>query len=98
MENLKCTQTRRPTAVTVQQPSSAAGAVVGTIHLLTEVKIRRQWSEHDARGILAAWRNRGLSLKRFAKKRALVPQRIRSWMNELEGSPSKPPSNMEFGV
>lgn len=49
--------------------------------------MRGQWSEHEARGVLAAWRKSGLSLERFAKERALVPQRIRHWRDKLEGKP-----------
>lgn len=46
---------------------------------------RGQWSEHEARGVLSAWRKSGKSLERFAKERGLVPQRIRWWRNKLEG-------------
>ena len=47
---------------------------------------RGQWSEHEARGILVAWRKSGLSIERFAKERGIVPQRIRWWKTKLEGS------------
>ena len=46
---------------------------------------RGQWSEHEARGVLVAWRKSGLSIERFGKERGLVPQRIRWWKNKLEG-------------
>jgi hypothetical protein len=46
---------------------------------------RGQWSEHEARGVLSAWRKSGQSLERFAKERGLVPQRIRWWKATLEG-------------
>ena len=46
---------------------------------------RGQWSEHEARGVLRAWRSSGLSLERFAKDRGLVSQRIRWWKKKLEG-------------
>jgi hypothetical protein len=46
---------------------------------------RGQWSEHEARGVLTAWRRSGQSLERFAKDRGLVPQRVRWWKNKLEG-------------
>ena len=46
---------------------------------------RGQWSEHEARGVLVAWRKSGLSIERFAKERGLVPQRVRWWKNKLEG-------------
>jgi len=47
---------------------------------------RGQWSEHEARGVLSAWRKSGLTLERFAKERGLVAQRIRWWRNKLEGT------------
>jgi hypothetical protein len=46
---------------------------------------RGQWSEHEARSILIAWRKSGMSIERFAKERGLVPQRIRWWKAKLEG-------------
>jgi hypothetical protein len=49
---------------------------------------RGQWSEHEARGVLSAWRKSGQTLERFAKERGLVPQRIRFWKNKLEGKPT----------
>jgi hypothetical protein len=45
---------------------------------------RGQWSEHEARSVLIAWRKSGLSIERFAKERGLVPQRIRWWRTKLE--------------
>jgi transposase len=47
--------------------------------------MRGQWSEHEARGVLAAWRKSGLSIEKFGKERAITPQRIRWWKNKLEG-------------
>jgi len=49
---------------------------------------RGHWSEHEARGVLGAWRKSGQSLERFAKERGLVAQRIRWWRNKLEGKPT----------
>ena len=46
---------------------------------------RGQWSEHEARGVLNAWRRSGQSIERFAKERGLVPQRVRWWKAKLEG-------------
>ena len=46
---------------------------------------RGQWSEHEARGVLSAWRKSGLRLETFAKERGLVPQRLRWWKEKLEG-------------
>ena len=48
---------------------------------------RGQWSEHEARGVLSAWRKSGLPLERFAKERGLVPQRLRWWRSKLEETP-----------
>lgn len=45
---------------------------------------RGQWSEHEARGVLSAWRKSGLSIERFGKERGIVPQRIRWWKAKLE--------------
>ncbi|MFO0726449.1 MAG: hypothetical protein U1E65_21865 [Myxococcota bacterium] len=50
--------------------------------------MRVRWSEHEARGVLSAWRKSGLSLERFAKDRGLVPMRLRRWLKKLEGQPS----------
>ena len=46
---------------------------------------RGQWSEHEARGVLSAWRKSGLSIERFGKEHGIVPQRIRWWKTKLEG-------------
>jgi hypothetical protein len=46
---------------------------------------RGQWSEHEARGVLSAWRKSGQPLETFAKERGLVPQRLRWWKAKLEG-------------
>jgi hypothetical protein len=47
---------------------------------------RGQWSEHEARSVLIAWRKSGMSIERFAKERGLVPQRIRWWKVKLEST------------
>jgi hypothetical protein len=46
---------------------------------------RGQWSEHEARGVLSAWRRSGLTLEKFARDRGLTPQRVRWWKAKLEG-------------
>ena len=43
-----------------------------------------QWSELEARSVLAAWRASGVSVERFATARGLVPQRLRWWKKKLE--------------
>ena len=45
-----------------------------------------QWSEHEARSVLQAWRASGVSIERFATSRGLVPQRLRWWKRKLAGS------------
>lgn len=50
--------------------------------------MRGQWSEHEARGVLAAWRKSGLSMAKFAAERGLVAQRIRWWQKKLEAKAS----------
>ncbi len=47
--------------------------------------MRAQWSEHEARAVIGAWRRSGLSVERFAKDRGIVPQRICWWRKKLEG-------------
>ena len=46
---------------------------------------RGQWSEHEARGVLNAWRRSGLSIEKFARERFITPQRVRWWKAKLEG-------------
>jgi len=43
-----------------------------------------QWSEVEARGILAALEKSGLSAKAFARERGITPQRIYWWKAKLE--------------
>ena len=45
-----------------------------------------RWSEHEARGVLGAWRKSGQTIEGFAKERGLVPQRLRNWRKKLEGN------------
>ena len=47
--------------------------------------MRVRWSEHEARGVLAAWRKSGLSMEKFADERGFVAQRIRWWKKKLDG-------------
>lgn len=42
-----------------------------------------QWSEVEARGVLAAWQRSGFSIERFARQRGLVPQRLYWWKRKL---------------
>lgn len=54
--------------------------------------MRIRWSEHEARGVLAALRKSGLTLQRFARERGLVPQRLRSWRRRLEAADKAEPN------
>lgn len=44
-----------------------------------------QWTEVEARAVLAAWRKSGQSVQAFAKERGIVPQRLRWWKAKLDG-------------
>jgi hypothetical protein len=46
--------------------------------------MRAQWSEHEARAVIGAWRRSGVSIERFAEARGIVPQRIYWWRKKLE--------------
>jgi hypothetical protein len=42
-----------------------------------------QWTEVEARSVLAAWKRSGLSVEKFARARGLVPQRLYWWKKKL---------------
>jgi hypothetical protein len=42
-----------------------------------------QWTEVEARGVLAAWKRGGQSLEGYARSRGLVPQRLHWWKKKL---------------
>lgn len=42
------------------------------------------WSEVEARAVLEAWKQSGLLLETFAKRRGLIPQRIERWRVKFE--------------
>lgn len=44
---------------------------------------RTQWTEADARRVLAEWEHSGDSLEGFARSRGLVPQRLAWWRKRL---------------
>jgi hypothetical protein len=46
--------------------------------------MRAQWSEHEARAVISAWRKSGVSVERFAEAKGIVPQRIYWWRKKLE--------------
>jgi hypothetical protein len=43
-----------------------------------------QWTEFEARAVIAAWKKSGLSVEQFARARGLVPQRLYWWRKKLE--------------
>ena len=45
-----------------------------------------QWTEVEARGVIAAWRKSGLSTVEYAREHGIVPQRLYWWRHKLEGS------------
>ncbi len=59
--------------------------------------MRTQWSEHEARAVLAAWRKSGVSIEKFCELRALVPQRLYWWKKKLEPA-SKVPARAAAAV
>ena len=42
-----------------------------------------QWTEVEARGVVAAWRKSGRSTIDFARERGIVPQRIYWWRKRI---------------
>ncbi len=48
---------------------------------------QRQWTEADARRVLADWERTGGTLEAFARSRGLVPQRIAWWQKRLRDRP-----------
>ena len=49
---------------------------------------RIQWTESDARRVLAEWERSGHTLEAFARSRGLVPQRLAWWRKRLRASRS----------
>jgi hypothetical protein len=50
---------------------------------------RIQWTEADARRVLAEWERSGDTLEAFARSRGLVPQRLAWWKKRLRASRSE---------
>ena len=51
-----------------------------------------QWSEHEARAALRAWKNSGQSLHHWAIEHGIVPQRMRWWRKKLGDDVEAPSS------
>lgn len=43
-----------------------------------------QWTEIEARGVIAAWQKSGMSILDFARDRGIVPQRIYWWRKKFD--------------
>src|SRR5215468_8444397 len=50
---------------------------------------RTQWTEADARRVLADWERSGDTLEAFARSRGLVPQRLAWWRKRLRAARSE---------
>ncbi len=48
-----------------------------------------RWSASKAEAVLNAWRESGLSVKRFAQERGLKAKRIYRWRSRLDGKPMR---------
>jgi hypothetical protein len=57
---------------------------------------RRQWTEADARSVLADWERSGDTLEAFARSRGLVPQRLWWWRKRLREQPPETPKALTF--
>lgn len=42
-----------------------------------------KWTEVEARAVLRAWRDSGLSARQFGLQRGLVPERLYAWRKKL---------------
>lgn len=51
---------------------------------------RSRWTETEARAALAAQRSSGLSIKAFAVREGLDPQRLYTWNSRLKDSAAQP--------
>ena len=45
-----------------------------------------QWTEVEARAVIAAWRKSGLSTVDYGRQHGIVPQRLYWWRRKLEGA------------
>jgi hypothetical protein len=57
---------------------------------------RHQWTEADARHVLADWQRSGLTLEAFARSRGLVPQRLAWWRKRLRATRPDAITSMTF--
>jgi hypothetical protein len=57
---------------------------------------RTQWTEADARRVLADWERSGDTLEAFARSRGLVPQRIAWWRKRLRAPRPEASSALTF--
>lgn len=57
---------------------------------------RHQWTEADARRVLADWERSGITLEAFARSRGLVPQRLAWWRKRLRTTRPKAITSLTF--
>jgi hypothetical protein len=57
---------------------------------------RQQWTEADARRVLAEWKCSGITLEAFARSRGLVPQRLAWWRKRLRTAQPEPSTSLTF--
>jgi hypothetical protein len=57
---------------------------------------RTQWTEGDARRVLAAWERSGDTLEAFARSRGLVPQRLAWWRKRLRAPRAEASTALTF--
>ena len=48
------------------------------------------WTHAEAEDVLRAWRDSGLSLKRFAREQGIASQRLYWWRQKLERARARP--------
>jgi hypothetical protein len=64
---------------------------------VTEILMRRRWTEDDARGVLAALDASGVSVSAFAEREGVDPQRIYMWRRRLPAvTPAAGPAFVEL--
>ena len=52
--------------------------------------VRSRWTDSHARAVLAAQTESGLSIKAFAVREGLDPQRLYTWKSRLKSAPALP--------
>ena len=50
----------------------------------------RPWNEGEARGVLDEWKQSGVTIAEFSRKRGLVPERLYLWRKRFAAEGSQP--------